>query len=92
MSWNSLSFAAAVELAGAGRSGSAIGIQQTILNLPGVLYPALFGALVAVSSWRIGFVTVALFPLAGWYVLGALDHAQPLRLPRSRPHAEVGID
>ena len=38
----------------------------------GVLYPALFGALVAASSWRIGFVTVALFPLAGWRVLQAL--------------------
>jgi sugar phosphate permease len=92
MSWNSLSFAAAVELVGAGRSGSAIGVQQTILNLPGVLYPAVFGALVAVSSWRIGFVTVALFPLAGWYVLGALDRPQPVGLRRPRPHAEVGVD
>jgi len=91
MSWNSLSFAAAVELAGAGRSGSAIGIQQTILNLPGVLYPALFGALVAASSWRIGFVTVAVFPLVGWYVLGALD-AQPISRRRPRSQAEVGID
>lgn len=92
MSWNSLSFAAAVELAGAGRSGTAIGIQQTILNLPGVVYPALFGALVAVSSWRIGFLAVALFPLAGWYLLGALEHAQPVGLRRQRSHAEVGVD
>ena len=34
MSWNSLSFAAAVELAGHERSGIAIGLQQTLLNLP----------------------------------------------------------
>jgi len=72
MSWNSLSFAAAVELAGHGRSGSAIGLQQTLLNGPGAAYPGLFGALVATSSWRVGFAVVALFPLAGWRVLRAL--------------------
>jgi sugar phosphate permease len=72
MSWNSLSFAAAVELAGHGRSGVAIGLQQTLLNVPGSLYPGLFGVLVAASSWRIGFAAVALFPLAGWRVLRAL--------------------
>ena len=92
MSWNSLSFAAAVELAGAGRSGSAIGVQQTILYLPGVTYPAVFGALVAASSWRIGFVTVAVFPLAGWYVLRSLDRSRPVMLRRSARQAEVGVD
>jgi sugar phosphate permease len=73
MSWNALSFAAAVELAGRGRSGSAIGLQQTILNLPGAVYPAAFGALVAATSWRIGFVAVAGFPLAGWWMLRELN-------------------
>jgi sugar phosphate permease len=72
MSWNSLSFAAAVELAGHDRSGSAIGLQQTVLNIPGAAYPALFGALVAATTWRIGYAVVALFPLAGWRVLRAL--------------------
>jgi hypothetical protein len=72
MSWNSLSFAAAVELAGHGRSGAAIGLQQTLLNLPGAAYPGLFGALVAVTSWRVGFAVVAVFPLIGWRVLRAL--------------------
>jgi sugar phosphate permease len=72
MSWNSLSFAAAIELAGHGRSGSAIGLQQTLLNLPAAAYPGLFGALVAATSWRFGFAVVALFPLAGWRVLRAL--------------------
>jgi sugar phosphate permease len=72
MSWNPLSFAAAVELAGHGRSGTAIGLQQTLLNLPGAAYPGLFGALVAATSWRVGFVVVALFPLAGWRVLRPL--------------------
>ena len=73
MSWNSLSFAAAVELAGHGRSGAAIGLQQTLLNVPGAAYPAVFGALVAATSWRVGFAVVALFPLAGWRVLRPLS-------------------
>jgi sugar phosphate permease len=72
MSWNPLSFAATVELAGAGRSGSAIGLQQTVLNAPGAVYPGLFGVLVGASSWTVGFAVVALFPLAGWRVLRAL--------------------
>jgi sugar phosphate permease len=72
MSWNSLSFAAAVELAGSGRSGVAIGLQQTFLNLPGAAYPALFGALVTATTWRAAFFAVALFPLAGWRVLQPL--------------------
>jgi sugar phosphate permease len=72
MSWNSLSFAAAVEIAGHHRSGIAIGLQQTVLNLPGAAYPALFGALVAATSWRAAFLAVALFPLAGWSVLGTM--------------------
>jgi sugar phosphate permease len=71
MSWNSLSFAAALEIAGHGRSGVAIGLQQTVLNLPGAAYPTLFG-LVAESSWRLAFLGVAVFPLAGWRVLRPL--------------------
>ena len=72
MSWNSLSFAAAIELAGGGRSGVAIGLQQTLLNLPGAVYPAAFGALVAATSWRVGLLAVAFFPLAGWQMLRSL--------------------
>jgi len=72
MSWNSLSFAAAVELAGHGRSGSAIGLQQTVLNGPAATYPGLFGALVAATSWHVGFAVLAVFPLVGWRVLRAL--------------------
>jgi len=71
MSWNSLSFAAAVEIAGHRRSGIAIGLQQTLLNLPGAAYPALFGA-VASTSWTAAFLGVAVFPLAGWRVLRPL--------------------
>lgn len=72
MSWNGLSFAAAAELAGYARSGAAIGLQQTLLNGPGAIMPGAFGVLVAATSWRAGFALVALFPLAGWRVLGSV--------------------
>lgn len=72
MSWNGLSFAAAAELAGHARSGSAIGLQQTLLNGSGAVYPGLFGALVAATAWPVGFVAVAVLPLVGWRVLRGL--------------------
>jgi len=73
MSWNSLSLAAALELAGRRRGGAAIGLQQTLLNLPGAAYPILFAALVSATSWRISFAALALFPLAGWKLLYRLS-------------------
>ncbi|MDX6542748.1 MAG: hypothetical protein QOK32_351 [Gaiellaceae bacterium] len=72
MSWNGLSFAAAVEFAGHARSGVAIGLQQTLLNGSGAIMPGLFGVLVGLTSWPVGFLVVALFPLAGWRVLAAV--------------------
>jgi sugar phosphate permease len=72
MSWNGLAFAAAIEFAGHRRSGVAIGLQQSVLNGFGAVYPGLFGALVAASTWRVGFVAVAVLPLLGHRVLRAL--------------------
>ena len=68
-SWNGLSFVAAAELAGVGRSGAAIGFQQTALGVTIVVVPPLFGALVAATSWRLAFGVVALAPLVGWALL-----------------------
>jgi sugar phosphate permease len=72
ISWNGLSFAAAAETAGPARSGSALGIQQTVLAVSGSLLPVVFGALVAATTWRAGFAISVLFPLAGWRILRAL--------------------
>jgi hypothetical protein len=72
MSWNGLAFAAATEIAGRARSGAAIGLQQTVLNGVGAAYPPLFGVLVATSSWRWGFASIAVLPLAGRHLLRAL--------------------
>jgi MFS family permease len=65
MSWNGLSFTAAAELAGRARSGAAIGMQQTALAAAGAVVPPAFAALVAATSWRVGFALAAVFPLVG---------------------------
>ena len=72
MSWNGLAFAAAIEAAGHRRSGVAIGLQQSVLNGFGAVYPGLFGALVGRTSWTWGFIAVALLPVAGRRVLRGL--------------------
>jgi sugar phosphate permease len=69
-SWNGLAFVAAAELAGTGRSGAAIGFQQTALAFTCVFVPPLFALLVDASSWRAAFLVFALAPLAGWAMLG----------------------
>jgi MFS family permease len=72
MSWNGLSFTAAAELAGRARSGAAIGMQQTALSAAGAVVPPAFAALVAATSWRVGFALAAVFPLVGVQLLRPL--------------------
>jgi sugar phosphate permease len=66
MAWNGLSFTAAAELAGAARSGAAIGFQQSVLSGLGVLAPIGFAATVSHGSWTIAFGVAALLPVIGW--------------------------
>jgi sugar phosphate permease len=73
MAWNGLSFAAAAELAGARRSGVAIGFQQTVLSGVGVVAPIIFAATVSATSWTVAFLAAAVFPLAGWRALRPLQ-------------------
>jgi sugar phosphate permease len=72
MAWNGLSVTAAAELAGAAKSGAAIGFQQTTLGIIGAIVPMTFAYTVDATSWRTGFALAALGPLAGWYLLGRL--------------------
>jgi MFS family permease len=72
MAWNGLSFTAAAEIAGAGRSGAALGMQQSALAAAGAIVPPAFAAVVAASSWRLGFGVAAVFPLAGVALLRPL--------------------
>jgi hypothetical protein len=70
--WNGLAFTAAAELAGARRSGAAIGFQQTVISGYGVAAPLLFAASVSATSWTAAFGIAAVVPLAGWLVLAPL--------------------
>ena len=72
MAWNGLSFTTAAELAGTRRSGAALGFQQTVLSAAGVVAPVVFAASVSATSWPAAFGLAAVFPVAGWLVLGAL--------------------
>jgi MFS family permease len=72
MAWNGLSFTAAAEIAGRSRSGAALGMQQTALAAAGAIVPPAFAAVVAASSWRVGFAVAAAFPLAGVQLLRPL--------------------
>jgi MFS family permease len=72
MAWNGLSFTAAAELAGMRRSGAALGMQQSALSAAGAIVPPAFAAVVAASSWRLGFGLAALFPLLGVQLLRPL--------------------
>jgi sugar phosphate permease len=72
MAWNGLSFTAAAEIAGRSRSGAALGMQQSALAAAGAVVPPAFAAVVAASSWRVGFGLAALFPLAGVQLLRPL--------------------
>ena len=69
MAWNGVAFAAVAELAGRARSGSALGVQQTVLSLAGVATPLAFAAVVSSGSWSLAYGLAALFPIAGWLVL-----------------------
>ncbi|WP_217922329.1 MFS transporter [Miltoncostaea oceani] len=84
MAGNGVSFAAAAEMAGAGRVGTALGLQNTILFVAVALAPPLFGGAVGLLSWPAAFGLAALCPLVGWWVLG------PLAARERRPGAAAG--
>ena len=76
VSWNGLSFTAAAEYAGTRRSGTAIGLQQTIAFTAASMTAPAFGALVEVSEWRSAFVALAISPLLAWVVFHPLDRLE----------------
>jgi hypothetical protein len=76
MSGNGVSFAAAAEMAGPGRVGTALGLQNTILFVAVAAASPLFGAAVGLLSWTAAFALAAACPLVGWAVLGPLAEAR----------------
>lgn len=59
ISWNGLAFTAVGELAGPGRAGAALGLQNTAVALGAALTAPLLGAVVELSSWAVGFAVAA---------------------------------
>ena len=49
--WNGLAFLAVGELAGPGRAGTALGVQNTAVALGAALTPPVLGALVDRTAW-----------------------------------------
>ncbi len=80
MSWNGLSVTAAVEAAGARRSGAALGLQQTFLGVAIAVTPLVFAPFVAATSWRVGFAVAAAVPVRG---VGRAAPARAVRLSRA---------
>ncbi len=72
LSWNGLSFVAVAEIAGTAASGAALGLQQTVLGVGGIIAPITFAALVAGTSWQLAFLLAALLPLGGWALIRPL--------------------
>ncbi len=75
-SWNGLSFNAAAEYGERGRAGTAIALQQTALFASAALVAPAFGWLVSVTSWRAAYLTVALGPVAAWWLLRPLARSE----------------
>ena len=74
--WNGLSFTAAAELAAAGRSGTAIALQQTALFAAAAVAAPLFGGIVAIWGWRVAFGALAVGPLVTWWLLASLARSE----------------
>jgi sugar phosphate permease len=72
MSWNALGFAAAAEAVGSGKTGAALGFQQTVLGVVVAGAPPVIAA-VAAQSWRAAYVFAAAGPLLGTALLLTLS-------------------
>jgi sugar phosphate permease len=78
MSWNGLAYAAAAEMAGAARTGAALGFQQTLLGVVVAGAPPAVAA-IATHSWRLAFLLAGVGPVVGVVIL------ERLREPASSP-------
>jgi sugar phosphate permease len=72
MAWNALGYAAAAETVGSGKTGAALGFQQTVLGVVVAAAPPAFAALAA-SSWRLAYFVAAAGPLLGTALLLGLS-------------------
>jgi sugar phosphate permease len=72
ISWNGLAFTAVGELAGAGRAGTALGLQNTAVALGAALTTPLLGVVVERTSWGTGYGLAAVAALTAVLLLRPL--------------------
>ncbi|HEX7526254.1 MAG TPA: MFS transporter, partial [Gaiellaceae bacterium] len=75
LSWNGIAFTAAAETAGAGRSGAALGFQQTVLGVFVAVSTPAFATLVGATSWRVAYAAAAVLPALGVLALRRMPAA-----------------
>jgi sugar phosphate permease len=80
ISWNGLAFTAVGELAGPGRAGTALGLQNTAVALGAAATAPLLAAVVERTSWAIGFGLAATAGLTAALLLGPLVRGERPRL------------
>jgi sugar phosphate permease len=85
-SWNGLSLTAATEMSGRERAGTAIGVQNTILNGAGAIAPVAFASVVVATSWPASWAMLAVCQLAGVAVLAPLVAEERGRREVRRAH------
>jgi MFS family permease len=83
MSWNGLAYASAAEMAGAARTGAALGFQQTLLGVVVAAAPPVIAA-IATHSWRAAFLVAAAGPAVGVLVLRQVRESRSRRPARTR--------
>lgn len=81
MSWNGLSFTAAVEISGRHQAGRATALQNALLSLSAVGAPIAFAALVGAASWQAAWGALVFAQIAGALVIA------PLAADEARRHA-----
>jgi sugar phosphate permease len=82
MSWNGLAYASAAEMAGAARTGAALGFQQTLLGVVVAAAPPAIAA-IATQSWRAAFLVAAAGPAVGVLILRQVREARSPRPART---------
>jgi sugar phosphate permease len=83
MSWNGLAYASAAEMAGAARTGAALGFQQTLLGVVVAGAPPVIAA-IATHSWRAAFFFAAAGPAVGVLILRRVRESRSPRPARTR--------
>jgi sugar phosphate permease len=83
MSWNGLAYASAAEMAGAARTGAALGFQQTLLGVVVAGAPPVVAA-IATHSWRAAFFVAAAGPAVGVLILRRVRESRSPRRARTR--------